>query len=303
MVDVLMATYNGGKYIENQLLSLIGQTFQDWILYIHDDGSTDETIQIVKKYQKIDARVLLIEDGITFGNAGLNFLHLLQFSAAQFTVFCDQDDIWLEHKLEELHSYLQHREEEICGVFCNGYAYSREKGILGDRVTAVVPKNLKEQLFLNAGIQGCSLMFTKATREQLGKIPKVVAMHDHFITLGIIAFGTLDYLDKNLMLYRQFHENKATSNIQFSKWERLKSVFFSEIPVVDRKHWEATESFFEIYGNDLSPEAQKLFLAYLNFGKSSSFIEKMSIILKNGFSIYGNVWALPLKVLLRKSIN
>ena len=63
-IDILMATYNGGLYVRNQILSIIGQTYQDWKLIIHDDGSTDDTLSIIKELVHMDKRIQLIEDGM-----------------------------------------------------------------------------------------------------------------------------------------------------------------------------------------------------------------------------------------------
>jgi len=79
-----MATYNGEKYIENQILSLMQQTYKNWTLYIHDDGSTDHTLEIVEKYIAIDSRIKLIDDQVKGLKAGKNFLHTLKSSSADY---------------------------------------------------------------------------------------------------------------------------------------------------------------------------------------------------------------------------
>lgn len=298
-----MATFNGEKYIENQILSIISQTYTQWRLIVHDDGSTDKTIEIIKRYSEFDKRIILIEDGIIFGNVTENFMHLVSYSEMDYSIFCDQDDIWFEQKLEFLYNGLVSEDHIPCAVFCNGYAYSRQEGIINNRITNVFPTSLKEQLFLNAGIQGCSLMFNKKLREIVINTPRYIAMHDHLITLAAISFGKLKYVDKSLMLYRQFHENKVTANINYSRINRIRSVFFSEIPVVDYKHFLATRSFFAKYETRFAPEQRLLFNAYFNYVKSDSLIERVLIILTNGFSLYKSQFLLILKTITRKKTN
>ena len=99
-VDILLATYNGELYIETQILSIISQTFKKWQLLIHDDGSSDTTIFIIKKWAAIDNRIKLIEDEVKTRNAAKNFMHLLKYSTAEYVMFCDQDDIWFDNKVQ-----------------------------------------------------------------------------------------------------------------------------------------------------------------------------------------------------------
>ena len=77
-VAIVMATYNGEKYIAQQIDSIIAQTHQDWQLLVHDDGSSDSTMQIVAEYEKQDSRIRLIDDGVQFHNSSANFIHLLK---------------------------------------------------------------------------------------------------------------------------------------------------------------------------------------------------------------------------------
>ena len=76
-ISILLASYNGERYIEQQLLSLIGQTYKEWQLYVRDDGSKDETVTIVRRYEKMDNRIHLVTD--EQGSLGCigNFLALL----------------------------------------------------------------------------------------------------------------------------------------------------------------------------------------------------------------------------------
>ena len=80
MIDILLATYNGEKYIDTQISSIVNQTFSDWKLYIHDDGSSDSTVEKLKDWQSRDSRINFIDDGVIFHNPGKHFMHLLNFS-------------------------------------------------------------------------------------------------------------------------------------------------------------------------------------------------------------------------------
>lgn len=124
-LDILMATYNGEAYISQQIYSLQQQTFTDWRLLIHDDGSTDRTIEIIRELAATDQRICLIEDGLCFHSAGRNFMHLLSLSTAPFISFCDEDDIWLQDKLSTQMEAIQAEDNNIpqC-VYCNAYVYN-----------------------------------------------------------------------------------------------------------------------------------------------------------------------------------
>ena len=99
-IEILMATYNGEKYISEQINSIINQTYKNWKLLIRDDGSKDETLEILKEYEKKDKRINILRD--TKGNLGFvkNFEELLKNSSEEFIMFSDQDDYWLENKIE-----------------------------------------------------------------------------------------------------------------------------------------------------------------------------------------------------------
>ncbi len=301
-IDILLATYNGGEYIENQILSLIGQTYKNWRLIVHDDGSSDNTLDLIKRYQTFESRIEIIEDSKKFGNPAENFLHLVRHSTQKYIIFCDQDDIWLEDKLQQLISNFKATQTPMA-VFCNGYSYSKEKGIINQKITPFAPTRLQEQLFLNAGIQGCSLMFNIELKQKLFKIPLKIAMHDHFITLGAICFGQLKYVDRSLMLYRQYHSNKVTANIEVNTIKRLSSIFFSDIPVIDRRHRDATLAFYHTYLDELSLDQKRLFDKYFLYSESRSLLHRLKIIITNGFTLYGSILPLFLKTLTRKAIN
>ena len=99
-IDILMATYNGEKYLVEQLDSIINQTYHNWNLLIRDDNSTDKTLEIIQNYHKKDKRIKILKDNK--GNLGIvrNFEELLKSSESEFIMFSDQDDIWVENKLD-----------------------------------------------------------------------------------------------------------------------------------------------------------------------------------------------------------
>lgn len=97
-IAILMATYNGEKYLTEQIDSIIRQSNQDWTLYIQDDGSSDNTINIINKFH--DNRIILVEVGLTHQGAGMNFMSLLNIVESEYYMFCDQDDVWFDNKIE-----------------------------------------------------------------------------------------------------------------------------------------------------------------------------------------------------------
>lgn len=109
-IAILMATYNGEKFLREQIDSIINQSFKDWTLYIQDDGSSDATRYIIEEYCTTDDRIKLLDIGLSRQGAGMNFMSMLNIVESDYYMFCDQDDVWFPDKIEK--SINQIKDEE-----------------------------------------------------------------------------------------------------------------------------------------------------------------------------------------------
>ena len=99
-VDVLLATYNGEKYLKEQIDSILEQTYSDFRLLISDDGSTDDTRKILEEYKNKDSRIQVFFQESNLGVVK-NFEFLLKKVESKYYMFSDQDDIWKSEKIEK----------------------------------------------------------------------------------------------------------------------------------------------------------------------------------------------------------
>lgn len=301
VVDILLASYNGELYIGQQILSLQAQTYKNWRLLIHDDGSTDRTIDIIKKYEKSDNRIVLLEDHIKCGGAASNFMHLIHFSDAPYVMFCDQDDIWLDNKIEIMYNNIKEKNNRIAQIlYSNSYIWDSESTIIKGLATITFPNKLSHLLFLNSGMQGCVAIFNKEVTNLLKLWKGEIAMHDHILHLVGLSMGEVTYLAKNLMLYRQ-HTNNVTGSCSGKEIEVKRVVSNRKLPVVDRKHYQSIGKFVQIYESFLSHDMISVFNTYLSMPDFSIFY-KLVILMNNDFRLYNSRLKLFLKFLIRPYI-
>ena len=218
--EIILSTYNGEDFLEEQIDSIIKQKHENWNLKIFDDCSTDKTIDILKYYSNIDSRIeYKINDeklGPTF-----SFYNLLKNSKKDFIVFCDQDDIWSDKKLHEIKKFIiSTKEPFIMGVH-NGEFLIKQKNKVIFNKQFVLNKDLIYEkqpnlsffnLLKSNKIIGC---FSFIKRNEFIKILKVKPPKDqgifldYWIALVASSQSKIAFLDKNLISYRR-HENVAT---------------------------------------------------------------------------------------------
>ena len=190
MVDIVMATYNGAKYVEEQLRSFCRQTYADWRCIVHDDGSTDGTQDILRAWAQQDKRIVFIEDGIQHLGPAKHFLHILQYSDAPWVMWSDQDDVWFDHKIATMLQAGTNASFTGAGVvYANAELWSETEGVIAHRNTLFYPTSLRDTLFLNSGIQGASALFNSSMRDILRTPLSSYAMHDHVLLLAGLTMG------------------------------------------------------------------------------------------------------------------
>lgn len=214
---ILMATYNGEKYLQEQIDSIKAQTYSRWKLYIRDDGSTDATLAIIERNVAEDARIVSVSGGEHKG-AKHNFLELLRLVEADYYMFSDQDDVWLPHKIAHTLECLQNKERE-----------NASKPIAVHTDLRVVDRNLEEispslwQMFRTEPslirnldelgghclMTGCTMMFNRMARDLAGReVPAEVLMHDLWLTIVVFqAGGAVSEVREATILYRQHANN------------------------------------------------------------------------------------------------
>lgn len=300
-VDLLMATYNGELFIKAQIYSLLAQSFMDWQLIVHDDGSTDDTLKIIKEFASKDSRILVIEDEIKCGGAAENFMYMLKFSKANYIMFCDQDDIWFDNKIANQLVAIERRNNQIPQVvYSNSYVWKPNEGIKG-LATLTFPRSINQFLFLNSGMQGCVAIFNRSLCNILISFKGKIAMHDHILHLTALLLGEVEYLSICLMLYRN-HDNNVTGDTATSSITVKQIVTNRTLPVVDRKHYEAVLAFFEVFNSKIKIGDKNKIEVYLKMPRLN-FVKKIICVLNEDFQLFNSRIRIITKILLRPYTN
>lgn len=228
-IDILLATYNGQEYLSEQIDSILAQSNQDWQLLIRDDGSVDNTRSIIKDYvARYPDKIGFIEDEGSHLGASLNFQRLLEHSAAEYTMFCDQDDVWLPRKIERTLTLLKATEKEYPNkpVLVHTdlrVVDSRLKTIARStwRYQGTSPEtgNDPDKVVLQNVATGCTIMINQKAKDVSMPIPKEAVMHDWWIVINVAKHGRIAYIPDPLVLYRQ-HSNNAVGAKKLPRMNR-----------------------------------------------------------------------------------
>lgn len=220
-VAILLATYNGARFLEEQLVSIERQTHTNWRVFASDDGSSDGTQAILAAFrERWGAERLRISHGPQRGHAA-NFLSLIQDAAiaADYYTFCDQDDVWLEDKLERSVRSIESVGEELPALYGSRAVLV---DIEGNNI-GLSPLFFRKPHLKNALVQsiagGNTMTFNNVTRDCLRLIPhkQDVVTHDWATYLLVSACGGVVFYDpKPSINYRQHGENIIGSNTHFS---------------------------------------------------------------------------------------
>lgn len=207
-----MATYNGGKFIREQIDSIIGQMSEEDELIISDDGSTDDTLDIIRSYN--DSRIRVFNHTINkvgLSNSdliGKNFEFLLRKAKGDYIYISDQDDIWMPDKLKIMNDLLKTKDV----VICNG-VYIGDKGYNG----ALLYKSFiyKNYFLRRPTYFGCCTAFNSKMLTKILPFPKKMPIYDHWIGLICEYYGSCSFIDIPLIKHR-LHSNNASSKSNFS---------------------------------------------------------------------------------------
>jgi glycosyltransferase involved in cell wall biosynthesis len=216
-ISILLSAYNGELFLKDQIESILSQTNKQWCLYIRDDGSKDNTIDIINFYTKnYPAQIIQIKD--EEGNLGSDqsFMKMLSVVDSEYYMFCDQDDIWLPFKIELTLKKIKEVEavnpDKGILVFTNLAVVETDLKMINNSMwdyNKIDPENAKDfyKTTCLSTITGCTLMFNDAIRQAALPYPKVALMHDWWISLNAVHFGIVDYLNTSTVLYRQHANN------------------------------------------------------------------------------------------------
>ena len=290
MITVLLAVYNGEKYLKEQIESILNQSVKDVKIIIRDDGSTDNSGEIIESYCKEYPDRISCIKGKATGSAQKNFAELLKNCDSDYIMFCDQDDVWLSDKIEKTYnSMLQAEQNGDIPVLVH-----TDLKVVDDKLCEIAPSFFEFQkliqkditlpkLLVQNYVTGCTIMVNRALKEKCGDIPDECIMHDWWLALVAVLFGKLVCVDDATMLYRQHAANqvgaKAAYGLSFIK---------RKLATLDkvRENYNATYTQAEVmlkqYSEALSEEQKEIIEKYCSIPKMCK-CKKIHVIRKYGF--------------------
>ena len=218
-INIVLASFNGADFLREQLDSLIAQSETKWDLLIRDDGSTDETLEIIQFYTQKDERIRLLSDQLgPTGSALGNFAALLKAAftqGAEYVFCCDQDDVWEPNKLELVMARLKQLEGKgtaPCLVHHDLVVVNDSLEPVADsffRLMRLQPGDQykPQRLISRNEITGCAMACNRALLELALPVSDQAVMHDWWLGMCAGFFGRLAFMPQRLVKYRQHASN------------------------------------------------------------------------------------------------
>ena len=305
-VIVLLSTYNGEKYVREQLESILHQTYTNLKILVRDDGSTDNTCNILNEYEQ-QGKIDIIR-GTNVGFAQSFFELIDKVEDVDYYAFADQDDVWLPDKVEKTLARMQADEAafRVAGethasilVHCDSRIVDRALREIAPSFVAyqkMTPSRAKlQQLLVQNNVVGGALMMNRALAERITEIPAHCVMHDQWIALVASAFGHIDFVPESLYLYRQHGDNvlgagKGSRIMEIlgrfgigRKDGKTKAEMDAHSQSVYREMFLQAESFRRCFDAELSTKQKHLLDEFTAIPKRSR-LGKICTILRYGFT-------------------
>ena len=302
MIEILCATYNGMRYLREQIASIEAQTLTDWHVTFFDDGSTDGTVEMLEALVAKDARFRLTRNPVNLGFCG-NFLNnLSNLKSADAYAFCDQDDIWYPEKLERAFDWLSRIDPGTPAVY-----FARTE-IVDEQLNhaGMSPEFKLEPSFRNALVQsiggGNTMMFNQAARDLVvNTLPKTrLISHDWWFYIVVSGCGgEVRYDSEPVLKYRQHATNLVGANNGISmQVARLWMAFRGQWRAWNTAHEEAIKTFED----RLTPENRTAFHAFQRARNGGWPFERLSVLKRTGIKRQSTLQTkfLPILALLNR---
>lgn len=234
MVQVLMATYNGEKYIREQMESLLNQNYQDIKITIRDDGSSDNTLNILCELQQQNKnKIEIIKDDVICHSPQKNFMELVKHITEDYIMFCDQDDIWMRCKIKDSIEEMQELEtkwgKDTPLLVFTGYEGIDDNHNLINLCTKITKNSYQlNKLLVENCVVGSTMLINKALGKIVGEYDDRILMHDHWIALIAASCGHVSYIESPELKYRQHKHNASAGIVNSSSFSYLLKKLFDK---------------------------------------------------------------------------
>jgi glycosyltransferase involved in cell wall biosynthesis len=299
-VDILLATYNGGRFLRAQLDSLLQQDFPDFRLLVRDDGSQDDTRSILDEYsERFGGRMTIAPDSTSSGSACANFIRLLELSNAEYILFCDQDDVWKPEKVRFTVHQLMKLEaksgsDQPIFWFSDAIPVTSEMKPLGPSfwrsrgINPSVTSDARKTLIASVA-NGCMAGINRALRNQALPVrPDQIIGHDWYLASLAAYVGRVAWSPDCLMYYRQHGANVSGGSHQKGFFTYLKNK--EKIARVRRglgKRQMQASTILNIHGVQIQPELRLILEDFVAIGDQGPLARRLSLI-RGGF-LYSDI--------------
>ncbi|HGA0257061.1 TPA: glycosyltransferase family 2 protein [Streptococcus agalactiae] len=289
-VNILMATYNGEKFLAQQIESIQKQTFKEWNLLIRDDGSSDKTCDIIRNFTAKDSRIRFINEN-EHHNLGVikSFFTLVNYEVADFYFFSDQDDVWLPEKLSVSLEAAKHKASDVpLLVYTDLKVVNQELNILQDSMIRAQSHHANTTLLpelTENTVTGGTTMINHALAEKWFT-PNDILMHDWFLALLAASLGEIIYLDLPTQLYRQHDNNVLGARTMDKRFKILregpKSIFTRYWKLIHDSQKQAS-LIVDKYGDIMTANDLELIKCFIKIDKQP-FMTRLRWLWKYGYS-------------------
>lgn len=293
-VAILMATYNGEKFIKEQIDSILNQTYRNIELYIRDDNSTDNTINIVNEYvNRYPGKIVLVNDGRTAKSASINFLFLLEYvcniNKHELFMFSDQDDYWLKDKIKitvEEYNRIENKNQPIL-LHTDLHVVDSNLNIIENSFMKYSNLKSKYNKFNNYLVQnnvtGCTMLINKELAKLIKYDTKKIYMHDWYFALLASAFGQVKFINVPTIKYRQHGNNVIGARKSGVTFKNVFKKFKNNNTKRELNRLiEQAKEFQKIYGKSLNDINSEYLEQFIDMPSKNKF-GKIRIIIKHKF--------------------
>ncbi len=287
-VAVLLPTYNGDRYVSEQIQSILEQSWPHWRLVTRDDGSLDDSASIILDFaRRHPGRIHVVDAGGPRLGVDASFSRLLELTDSKYYMFCDQDDVWLPDKMEKTLDCMRSVETEV----------GDGTPVLIHTDASVVDSSLRRldasawhygyndpafstsfnRLLVQNMVFGCTVMINSALKKRATPIPGNVVQYDWWLALVSVCFGRTAYVSEPTVLYRQHEAN----SVGVRRWGAA-YIFDKIMNIRDRTPLVASRrqaaELLNRYGDSLSSRHREMLEHYSSLGEKGILAKRRTLL-------------------------